>query len=472
MQCYNCGADLTEKDFCTNCGADVSRYKKLLSFSNYYYNEGLDKAGVRDLSGAVESLKLALKFNKYHIEARNLLGLIYFELGEIVPALSEWVISKNLRPEKNVADDYIDAVQKSPAQLEDFAQMSRKFNQALNYCYQDSRDLARIQLKKVLSDHPSFVQAHLLLALLYMDQKEWEKARKELNRCLRIDRANTMALRYMKEVDAALKAEDDGGRMSRRQSRVDEVVKYQSGNETIIQPVNHLIEPKKSMGWLWGILAGLAVGVAVSWFLILPARVQSAQTELNNRLTAVGEEKDQKNAEIDSLTQQVENLTRQNQELTAQNEELSGTDGQMGTVEALLNAAYLYITAPDDTEALADAIDRIDQETMEGMASNSAARQLYEELLKSTGTDLASAYYDSGYRAYRSRDYETAIEDLSRAVSYDAENSEALYALANAYRDNGNRRQAQDTYEKVIELFPGTEKASQSQRAIDQLAEE
>ena len=151
MQCYNCGADLTEKNFCTNCGADVERYKKLISFSNYYYNEGLEKAGVRDLSGALDSLKLALKVNKYHIDARNLLGLVYFEMGEVVPALSEWVISKNLRPEKNVADDYIDSVQKSPSQLESFTQMSRKYNQALSYCYQDSKDLARIQLKKVLS---------------------------------------------------------------------------------------------------------------------------------------------------------------------------------------------------------------------------------------------------------------------------------------------------------------------------------
>lgn len=68
MQCYNCGAQLTEKDFCTNCGADVSNFKKLISFSNYYYNQGLEKAQVRDLSGAVESLKLCLKLNKYHIE--------------------------------------------------------------------------------------------------------------------------------------------------------------------------------------------------------------------------------------------------------------------------------------------------------------------------------------------------------------------------------------------------------------------
>ena len=77
--------------------------------------------------------------------------------------------------------------------------------------------------------------------------------------------------------------------------------------------------------------------------------------------------------------------------------------------------------------------------------------------------------YDTGYKAYRSGDYETAIENLTKAVSYDETNSEALYALANSYRDNGNKRQAKETYQKVIELFPNTEKATQSQRALDQL---
>ena len=100
------------------------------------------------ITGECASSWLAFSFaatSPKFIEARNLLGLIYFEMGETVPALSEWVISKNLRPEKNIADDYINAVQKSPTQLEEFAQMSRKYNQALNYCYQDSTDLARIQ---------------------------------------------------------------------------------------------------------------------------------------------------------------------------------------------------------------------------------------------------------------------------------------------------------------------------------------
>lgn len=113
----------------------------------------------------------------------------------------------------------------------------------------------------------------------------------------------------MHEVDIALKTDDDG-KFVRKQGKGEEVVKYQSGNETIIQPISQ-IEPKKSFGWLWGTLAGLAVGVAVSWFLILPARVQIAQTELNNKLTAVGEEADRKNAEISSLNQQIETLTNE-----------------------------------------------------------------------------------------------------------------------------------------------------------------
>ena len=118
MFCYNCGCNLSEHDFCTACGADVSLYKKIMHVSNMYYNEGLERAGVRDLSGAINSLRQSLKFNKNNIEARNLLGLVYFEMGEVVAALSEWVISKNLRPDKNIADDYIDMIQSNASRLD------------------------------------------------------------------------------------------------------------------------------------------------------------------------------------------------------------------------------------------------------------------------------------------------------------------------------------------------------------------
>lgn len=148
MECFNCGCLLTENEFCTNCGADVRVYKKIIFASNRYYNIALERAGVRDLSGAAESLRQCLKLNKNHVEARNLLGLIYYETGEVVSALNEWVMSKNIKPLKNIADDYIEDIRSNPTQLDTLTQAVKKYNQALNYCMQDSVDLAVIQLKK------------------------------------------------------------------------------------------------------------------------------------------------------------------------------------------------------------------------------------------------------------------------------------------------------------------------------------
>ena len=209
MNCYHCGCRLSEKDFCTGCGADVSVYKKIIHISNSFYNIGLEKANVRDLSGAISSLRQSLKFNKNNIKARNLLGLVYFETGEAVAALSEWVISKNIRQEKNIADDYINAIQTNTARLDTINQTIKKYNQALSYCNQDSLDLAVIQLKKVLSMNPNFIRAHQLLALIYIYTREYEKARKELLKCTAIDANNTTTLRYLKEIDLVTSGAED-----------------------------------------------------------------------------------------------------------------------------------------------------------------------------------------------------------------------------------------------------------------------
>ena len=65
-------------------------YKQKLEYqSNYWYNDGLKKAQIRDLSGAIVSLKRSLQFNRENITARNLLGLVNNERGEVAEALVE-----------------------------------------------------------------------------------------------------------------------------------------------------------------------------------------------------------------------------------------------------------------------------------------------------------------------------------------------------------------------------------------------
>ena len=118
MKCIYCNSPLAAIDYCPGCGADVTILKRIVRISNLLYNQGLEKASVRDLSGAIACLKRSLKFNKENIDARNLLGLCYYETGEVVSALCEWVISKNLQPEDNLADYYITKLQNNKNRLD------------------------------------------------------------------------------------------------------------------------------------------------------------------------------------------------------------------------------------------------------------------------------------------------------------------------------------------------------------------
>ena len=75
---------------------------KLMYQSNYWYNDGLKKANIRDMSGAVTSLRRSLQYNRGNIAARNLLGLVYYGRGDVVEALVEWILSKNFQSEDNI----------------------------------------------------------------------------------------------------------------------------------------------------------------------------------------------------------------------------------------------------------------------------------------------------------------------------------------------------------------------------------
>lgn len=471
MRCYNCGCRLSEHDFCTGCGADVSVYKKIMKLSNRFYNEGLEKASVRDLSGAINSLRQSLKFNKNNVEARNLLGLVYFEMGEVVAALSEWVISKNLRPKKNIADDYIEMVQSNPTRLETINSTIKKYNQALLYCNQDAKDLAIIQLKKVLSLNPKFVRAHQLLALLYIDAEDWPRAERELKRCEQIDIGNTTTKRYLKEVEIMLHPEETEGVKSikkKKKKSNEEVFRYQSGNETIIQPLD-VKEPKGvSLSALVYIMIGLGIGVAMALSLILPARIQNAKVDVNNQLKTVSEQLTVKSATIEELEQQKLSLEKENMELKDKLESYVGTDGTLQIMDDILSAANTYLTNPEDVESVAMYLEKIQSETvLESTSEN--FQSVYNTLLAAIGPGVAAKYYDDGLDAYQKDMYEDAISNLEKARIYDGQNIDVLYNLANAYYKNGDLENAGVYYQMVVDGFSGTERARKSERYLKEI---
>ena len=203
MNCVNCGAFLTDMDldYCPSCGYNVLIQKKVDYLSKSFYNQGLEKASIRDLSGAIACLKQSLIYDKRNIRARNLLGLVYFETGEVVAALSEWVISKNLQPTRNLASEYIGRLQANGNKLKAINDTIRKYNHALLLCREGHEDMASIQLRRILSQNPKLIKGYHLLALIQIKNGEWSRARRTLRKAAKIDKTNTTTLRFLREVD-------------------------------------------------------------------------------------------------------------------------------------------------------------------------------------------------------------------------------------------------------------------------------
>ena len=456
MICYRCGQDVGDAKRCPNCGADLTVFWKVRRISNSYYNLGLQQAEVRNLSGAVESLKNSLKFNKYNIAARNLLGLVFHEMGETVAALSEWVISQSYQPDDNLANGYLDEIQKNRGQLDTINQTIKKYNQALHYCQQDSRDLAIIQLKKVLSMNPKLIKGHQLLALLYLQDGKLELAKKSLRNAGKIDANNTPTLRYLKEVNTQLKEKSPS-----KKPKDDDLISYQSGNETIIMPKRFKESSLGSM--LAYIVTGLIVGAAVTAFLIVPNVKNQAKEDAKQQILEASDTISSNGQTIKDLEQQVSDLQAQLDEEANNNEKVAD---QIKTYERLLNA-YVSYTA-DDVIAAGQALDKVNTSYL-----SKKAKSIYKDLNDEVRSQYLDKLYQEGYGYYQRGKYEDAITDLQKIVDEeeDFQDGSAAYYLAQSYRKNGDLDSAKPYYQYVIDKHPGTERARTSQNYVDAQAE-
>jgi TolA-binding protein len=298
-----------------------------------------------------------------------------------------------------------------------------------------------------------------------MDSEQWEKAERELKKCMDIDRNNTLTLRYLKEVKQMLTPEETGKTQVKRKK--DDAVRYQSDNEVIIQPLN-VKEPKgNGVSTLVNIGIGLLIGLAVMYFLVVPARVSNARNEAQSSIADIGNQLDAKNVTIKTLESEIDSLTNENDSLHKELDGYLGDEGTLSTIDSLLDAASNYIQNGDAVET-GTALEAISQ-TVEIEETSDAFQSLYNNLLGLVGPELSKTYYTDGYTAYRTEDYNTAIELLSKAVYYDETNRDALYSLAMAYRGNGDDDDAVTTFTRYIELFPQTDRAATAERYINEI---
>ena len=433
--------------------------KKIVYQSNYWYNDGLRKAQIRDMSGAIVSLRRSLQFNRENIAARNLLGLVYYGIGEVPEALVEWIISKNLRSYNNIADYYINTVQASARELETINLAIKKYNQCLAYCQQNGEDLAIIQLKQVVSSHPAFLKAHQLLALLYLHTGQYTRARQMVRQARKLDTGNELTLKYMHEL-----THQRGKQRRRTGKKKEDAVEYSLGNETIIQPKHSRVKEMASHLAVANIFIGAAIGAAVIWFLVAPAVNQSQNERMNEQMRSYSDQIKTLEAQVSAQTRTLDNYRASGEEVEADTNQAQTTQD---SYESLMTVVDQYNSGEYSYATMADTLIGINRDSL-----GESGQARYDELTNEIYPSACDTNFSTGTEALDAGNYQGAVDALVKVVSMNAgyNDGQALFNLAQAYMGNGDNENAITYFQRVVDEYGDSEYAGEAQTNLDTLS--
>lgn len=426
----------------------MNREWKNRRIANAYYNQGLALARQRDLTGAAAALKKSLRFDKFQTDARNLLGLIYLEIGEAGSALCQWVISLNLQEQDNLAEEYLQRVQGSGGYLETADQAAKKYNQALVYAQNENEDLAVLLLMRMLDDFPNYVKAQELLALLYIRHEDYIKAGRCLYQVLKVDCYNPTAQRYM-----AVAKHNTGKAEVEKRKLKNAFSHRQMQDDDIIIPPSY----KENTGWqsVMNILVGLILGVAVVYFLIMPTKQEAMNALHNKEQLANLEQINQKSLEIDSLMQQLEDAKKAQEAAEGSLEAMEADSG--GVISQYQNMVKLLEAyRAEDAKTAAVLYTSMDMSVLTDGVLNQTVAWIQQDMsengwktLLSMGDEAMSQ--ESGAGASQAIDY------YNRSLQIHPGNAEVIYKLGLAYEAAGDKDKANEYFGEIIMNYPDSE---------------
>ena len=460
MRCPNCGQEMPANGTCPGCGVDAVLFVKTLQASERLYDRALAQANERQLSAAEENLVKSLEFDKANIEARNLLGLIYFETGRIGDALKQWVISSSYLKEGNKAKGYLTAVQKDAAALDRLNDAVKMYNNSIDYVEQKSDDLAIIQLKKALEYSPKFVGAMNLLAYCYIMQKNSEKARPLLEKVIAIDTQNETALRYFKEIN--------GGRPRREVQKIQPqpAVEQKPSYARLAAKEKKSFDNNFPLAAVICFIIGAVCGAALMWFLYMPSVQQKNADELTSvRATLADSQKQLTDAKAGD-TAQISDLQTQLAQLQTDNQDLSSQVADFNRNQKVYNIFDQY-----DIGNVVDAADMLTALNTDGLPA--ALLEKITVMTPKIKEDAAVILYNNALAEYNAKDYANAQADYEKFLKYakiETPNMDlAIYNLGQISEINGDKDGAIGYYKSVVSNFPKSKEYNNAKNRLKAL---
>ena len=441
----------------------MKKNRRLEQISNGYYNLGLSLAKERNLSSALNALSISLGLNKKNTDARNLYGLIQFEMGEETKALISWVISININPINNPAQNYLQKLRNKSAYLEKSQDAISKYNKAISQIKTVNYDMARITLKQAVDIRPHFVKAMLALALLDIREGKSSEAKKLLDNVLSIDRFNTKAITYLEEMKPLTEKKDRKEKLSVIGSPVKKEKHVENMNNGM--PVTEIYKNYSGMFTAINVGIGLIVGACAMVFLYMPTMKVSLNNAHNKEIVAISQQLNDVNLAMEGLKSENESLNEQVNKLT----EVNNTSTENMNYKLLQYVYFLGLIKEYNTKNYTRAAE---------IFSNLDVGQLTDVDnglgISVTGTfaEMAPKMRDEGPKLLlkvadglnRSGDFAGAIGYYDAALRISPDYVEAKYKKALAYKTMGDVDTANNLFTEIITNYPDDRFANESKK--------
>ena len=441
----------------------MKKNRRLEQISNGYYNLGLSLAKERNLSSALNALSISLGLNKKNTDARNLYGLIQFETGEETKALISWVISININPINNPAQNYLQKLRNKSAYLEKSQDAISKYNKAISQIKTVNYDMARITLKQAVDIRPHFIKAMLALALLDIREGKSSEAKKLLDNVLSIDRFNTKAITYLEEMKPLTEKKARKEKLSVIGSPVKKEKTVENANNGM--PVTEIYKNYSGMFTAINVGIGLIVGACAMVFLYMPTMKVALNNAHNKEIVEISQQLNDVNLSIETLKSENEGLNEQVNKLT----EVNNTSTENMNYKLLQYVYFLGLIKEYNTKNYTRAAE---------IFSNLDVGQLTDVDnglgISVTGTfaEMAPKMRDEGPKLLlkvadglnRSGDFAGAIGYYDAALRISPDYVEAKYKKALAYKTMGDVDTANNLFTEIITNYPDDRFANESKK--------
>ena len=375
-------------------------------------------------------------------------------MGEIVDALSEWVISNHLQPENNLATGYLSYFQNNPTRLDAAEQVVKKYNTSLKLAKAGSYDLAVIQLKKLISLNSKHIKGLQLLGLLNIKSGNLPQAKKYLKMMLKVDAMNPAAMLYLKEIQGKDAGED-------KTEDVDADRLVLNARESFAPTIAYRENKHGILPWI-NLLLGIVLGMAFFMVAIVPGiRAKSVENK-KAEIVSLNETLAKTNAEFDSMTSENAELKKKVETLETKNKQLSETVKKPENNEyGALAEAAAYYTMEDNAKA-AEALLKVDKTTLK----DKNLLNLYNQLSAKVFEEQSAKLFQEGYNTYNRGKYEDALKIFETSLKMNTANVDSVYFTGRCYDRLSDKEKAVEWYNKVINEFGNTQRAVEAKRRL------